>query len=221
MPKYSKVYFLLLSGGMDSTIAGLKIIEAGDHPIIIPVFVNYGQKSVEEEWDSVKKVTEKMKTLSGDKRLTLKPPVRIDLTTEEDFGIFDWSKSKLITGNSQADAYVENRNMILISVVASYAESVITEQEEAVIITGFRDEFEDTSPAFRDAINHVFKILHNRVRVETPIIDFKDKRRLVKKHEKYLKFLNLTWSCYTPVDGEPCGICEACTSRQRALKTVR
>lgn len=124
MSEYRRVYFLLLSGGLDSTIAGLKIIEVGDCSRIIPVFVNYGQKSVEQEWDSVKKVAEKMKMLTRDKEITFHPPVRIDLKSEEVFSIFNWSKSKLITGNNQANAYVENRNMILISVVASYAESV-------------------------------------------------------------------------------------------------
>ena len=215
----SKVYFLLLSGGMDSTIAGLKIIERNDCERIIPVFVNYGQKSVEHEWDSVKKVAKKMKVFASDKGITLEQPVRIDLKTKEGFGTFDWSKSQLLTGNSKASAYVENRNMILISVVASYAESMIRGKEEAVIATGFRHEWEDTSPEFVNAINNVFKVLNNRVRVEAPVIQFKNKKKLVREHEKYKQFFDLTWSCYMPANGKPCGICDACTNRKEALKS--
>jgi len=126
----------------------------------------------------------------------------------------------LITGNPQDKAYVENRNMILISVVASYAESVIAEKEEAVIVTGFRDEFQDTSPKFVDAINCVFEILDNKVRVEAPIVLFTDKGELIKSHEKYRKILDRTWSCYTQVDGKPCHKCEACIDRQEALESI-
>ena len=212
-----EIYFILLSGGLDSTIAGLNVIERNDFERIAPVFVNYGQKSVEQEWDSVRKVVENMKILYGDKGVKIEPPVRVDLKTREGFGIFDWSKSKLITGNRKASDYIENRNMILISVVASYAESVITENQEAVIVTGFRHEWEDTSPEFVDAINSVFKVLNNRVRLEAPVIKFRDKKMLLKVHEKYRQFFDLTWSCYTPANGKPCGTCSACTSRKEAL----
>ncbi len=210
---------MLLSGGIDSTIAALKMVERKDCTRIIPVFINYGQKSLEQEWNSVLKVAENMKRLYGDRILKFESPVRIDLGSEKEFGIFNWSKSRLITGDRKASDYVENRNMILISIVASYAESVKRDDEEAIVVTGFRNEWEDTSPKFVDAINDVFKVLKTGVRVEAPVIQFRDKNELLKAHEKYREFFDLTWSCYTPINGKPCGNCSACISRQEALES--
>jgi len=210
---------VLLSGGIDSTIAALKMVERKDCTRIIPVFINYGQKSLEQEWNSVLKVAENMKRLYGDRILKFESPVRIDLGSEKEFGIFNWSKSRLITGDRKASDYVENRNMILISIVASYAESVKRDDEEAIVVTGFRNEWEDTSPKFVDAINDVFKVLKTGVRVEAPVIQFRDKNELLKAHEKYREFFDLTWSCYTPINGKPCGNCSACISRQEALES--
>ena len=215
----NKVYLVLLSGGIDSTIAALKIIERKDCARMIPVFINYGQKSLEQEWNSVLKVAKNIKRLYGDSIEEFESPVRIDLGSKNGFGIFNWSKSKLITGNRGASDYVENRNMILISIVASYAESVKRGDEQAVIVTGFRNEWEDTSPKFVDAMNGVFKVLKTGVRVEAPVIQFKDKNELLKAHEKYRQFFDLTWSCYTPLNGKPCGNCSACILRQKALES--
>lgn len=216
-----KVHLVLLSGGLDSTIAALRTIERKDCVRVIPVFINYGQKSLEQEWKSVMRVTENMKRLYGNRKMEIESPVKIDLNSKREFGIFNWSKSKLMTGNRKASDYVENRNMILISTVASYAESVKGDSEEAVIVTGFRNEWEDTSPEFVDAINNVFKVLKTGVRVEAPIIQFRDKNELLKAHKEYRPFFDLTWSCYTPINGQPCGNCSACTLRKEALEYTK
>jgi len=216
MSELNKVYFLSLSGGMDSTIAGLKILENVNNTQVFPIFINYGQKSVDQEWISVQKVMRKMKEYFECKEILIVDPIRINLKKIKGYGIFDWSESMLITGNEESP-YLENRNMILLSIIASFAEEKINEKEKAIIITGFRGGYEDTSQSFVEAINNVFNVLSLRVRVEAPIINYENKALLLKEHSKYSEFWDLTWSCYKPVEGNPCGKCPACKDRAKAL----
>lgn len=217
MSELNNVYFLSLSGGLDSTISGLKILEDENKSHIYSIFINYGQKSVEQEWVSVIKIGKKFKEYFKDKDLSFHKPIRINIKNDKGYSIFDWSKSKLITGTLENTPYLENRNMILISIIASFAETKITEKEKAIIITGFRGGYNDTNQVFVDSMNNLFKNMGTRVEVSAPIINYRKKTPLLKDHAKYRDFFSLTWSCYTPKDNKPCGVCSACRDREKAL----
>jgi 7-cyano-7-deazaguanine synthase len=219
----NKIY-PLLSGGIDSTIAAIKKIKSLESSEIQPIFIDYGQKAHEQEWNSVLEVSRKLAKLVNERKTVFKKPKRIVLscTTSQD-RIFQWSRSRLIIGNVGKDPYVENRNMILISAAASYAESQIEESQQGIIITGFRDEYSDTRREFVSSLNSIFKILlaekRKTIRIEAPIIDYgpTGKGRLLFDFQKYKEIIDLTWSCYEPEDGKPCKKCQACTGRKDAL----
>jgi len=148
-----KVLFSLLSGGIDSTLATLKAIQAGSNKSvssIVPVFIDYGQKSRKQEWNAVLKVSERLRKEANAKEIRFDPPAKIRLAaySRNGFGIFKWSESMLIKGDKSGVAEVENRNMVLVSIAASYAKSLTPHNERAVIITGFRNEFYDTRTEF-------------------------------------------------------------------------
>lgn len=137
--------------------------------------------------------------------------------------IFQWSRSRLILGNSGEDPYVENRNLVLISTAASYAESQIEKSQQGIIVTGFRDEYSDTRREFVASLNCLFKILldgkKKAIRIEAPIIEYgsRGKGKLLSDFQKYKEIICLTWSCYEPEDGKPCKKCQACTGRKDAF----
>lgn len=220
-----KSIYPLLSGGVDSTIATLKIMSSNDFDIIQPIFINYGQKACEQEWKSVCNVSARLAKLVKGNRI-FRNPKRIDLacSSMSKSGIFQWSKSLLLTGDQKGDPYVENRNMILLSVAASFVESQIGKAQEGVIIAGFRDEWPDTQREFVASMNRVLSFLlakkEKYIRIEAPIIDYgpHGKCRMVKDFWKYRNILELTWSCWNPLRGERCRICDACRGRKQALE---
>lgn len=215
----------LLSGGIDSTIATIKRILEGDFAEVQPIFVNYGQKACEQEWKAARTVTNKMSELLGMRRTLFHTPKRIDLYchSEGKLSIFQWSRSKIITGNSASSPYAENRNLILLSVAASFVESQIGNSDEGTIVTGFRDEYPDTQREFVALLNCLLSFLLSKtkktIRVEAPVIGYgpDGKARMIKDFEKYLDIIKSTWSCYIPRNGKQCHRCEACRDRKESL----
>ena len=225
MPMVRRIYSLL-SGGIDSTIATLKRIQKSDYVELQPIFIDYGQKAREQEWNSVCNVSKKLALLVDTRAVHFRNPKRIDLSTpEQTERAFGWSKSKIIKGSAGQNPYLENRNMVLLSLASSYVESQIKEHEEGIIVTGFRNEFPDTQKEFVDLMNDLFAFLlleKKTVTIETPIIDYgpRGKARLLKDFRKFKEIIDLTWSCYEPDNGKPCQKCGACTDRKQAFHEV-
>lgn len=221
--------FLLMSGGLDSTIATLERISQRDFSEIRPIFINYGQKACEQEWKAVCKVSSKIAELVREDEIEFFSPLRIDLRWKTEIGIkiFQWSKSKLLIENPRGAHYVESRNLVLLSVMASFVESSIRKSEEATIVTGFRDEFSDTKREFVQLMNCVLSFLlidkRKKIRVEAPIINYgpSGKKEMVEDFRKFNDILKLTWSCYYPKNGKPCSKCRACTDRKVAFPEDR
>jgi 7-cyano-7-deazaguanine synthase len=223
----TKKLYPLLSGGIDSTIGTLKRIQVRDFSEIQPIFIDYGQKARELEWNSVLAVSQKLAGLADDGNTMFRSPKRIVFSCITDQNrIFQWSRSRLIIGNSGEDPYVENRNMILVSTAASYVESQIGESEYGAIITGFRDEYSDTKREFVASLNCLLKILlaerKKTVQVEAPIIDYgpRGKGKLLADFQEYKNIIDLTWSCYEPENGKPCMKCQACRQERRVYRSL-
>lgn len=223
----NKKIYPLMSGGIDSTIATLKRMSQRDFDEMQPIFIDYGQKACEQEWNAVCEVSKKLAKIAKEIGITFHHPKRIDLScSSENRGrIFQWSRSKLITGSPDGDPYVENRNMILLSVATSFVESQIRSSEKGIIITGFRDEYPDTKGEFVVLFNCLLTFLFSEhgksIEIATPIIDYGPfgKKEMVKDFQRYEDIIELTWSCYNPdpETGKPCQICEACRDRKQAL----
>ena len=171
-----RVIFPLLSGGVDSTIATLKRLETEDYTAVQPIFINYGQRVCEKEWTAVTKITKMIAERFEDDTIRFIEPKRINLRScpQGDNEIFHWSKSQLFTGDPNGCPYVENRNMILLSIAASFAETKIGEYDEGIIITGFRNEYSDTEHMFTEFMNRVFDFVYTPIkkiiRIENPVV---------------------------------------------------
>lgn len=76
--------------------------------------------------------------------------------------------------------------------------------------------FPDCRPKFWRDINACVEQAYG-VTVLTPLI-YMTKRDVVETARRLDVPIDMTWSCYSPVDSKPCGECLACKTREDALK---
>ena len=117
--------------------------------------------------------------------------------------------------------YVPGRNTIFLGIAAHFAEIYDVEH----IVTGHigRDPFPDSKPAYIRAMNNAISQAswlrkRHRVRITTPFAR-STKEDVVRLALKLEVPLDLTWSCHR--NGKrPCGKCQGCLDRSRALNIL-
>jgi 7-cyano-7-deazaguanine synthase len=211
---------VLLSGGMDSTTLlhyGQRTLGVGD---IYALSLIYGQKHARElemaAWQA-KAVGVKEhrqidigfvgELLQGNSALT-NPNVAVpDLADLEDNQL------------SQPPTYVPNRNMILLSLAAAWAESVGAKRVFYGAQAQDRYGYWDCTVDFVTRINDVLSLnRETRVTIEAPFAEM-SKADLVRVGLALGVDYAHTWSCYRGGD-EPCGTCPTCVERSRAFAEV-
>lgn len=119
----------------------------------------------------------------------------------------------------QPPTYVPNRNMILLSLAAAFAEA--HGAQEVYYGAQANDEYGywDCTPAFLDAINRVLALNRRTpVRVYAPFVGMSKAESLNIGLELGVDYSH-TWSCYR--GGEmPCGTCPTCVERRNAFAAV-
>lgn len=212
----------LLSGGLDSSFSLLELAEEfaanKSHNLIFPIFFDYGHQAARIEWKRVKSVVQLIQKKYG--KTVVAKPIKISLKSD----LFQWTKSNAFKGNSgNRNAEIENRNMVLFSVLASYLLTCANNQQVTTtsftITSGFRDgelfdcnqrfftAFEDLLKLYKPCFTFSFKFLSE---TRHQIIEAIGRKYNEQESED---FLRLTTSCYDPgKNGEPCGICHKCVS---------
>ena len=193
--------FSIVSGGLDSSLA--TYIAKHRYKEVIPVFFDWGQKALHEEWKAVKLLASK---------LELTDPVSISIP------ISNWDNSSLTKGNpSQIDPkniIVFERNLIFISIAASFARS----HGGGTLVVGFnkQDAGYDTKDSFVAEINTLLNQLNKEfpnlpIGLDAPLIQ-QDKYSIISQL-KEVGLFDLTYSCYA-AEG-PCNKCPACEKRAK------
>lgn len=222
--------YILFSGGFDSTLAFLKTIEENDNIKLMPMFFNYGQKSKEREAQAVSRLVPALRDRVKSEGKTIEID---DCITSEIPNAFQWSHSSIIEGRPETKDYgLENRNMILLSLVVSkiMADYRLEGSSGTIeIVTGFTNEYYDTKLSFVHLYNTLLEKIGQetglKIRVITPLIpeDQKDTIKVgIKKLIRLAHSLNalellesMTWSCYFPEGDNTCGHCPQCEKRKR------
>ena len=109
-------YYALFSGGVDSTLATVKVLNQSKRVRITPLFFDYGQRNASEELAAVNQVIPLLRNRLGHVSSQLDEPRVFQLD-----GLFSWSNSPILrwgTGDKHRPD-LENRNMILIGCAAS------------------------------------------------------------------------------------------------------
>lgn len=215
----------LFSGGLDSTYSLFKrckeVEKASEASHIQPIFMDYGQYASIAEWSSVREVVKFIQSeLNG--RTILDEPIIINLRSD----LFIWSKSVAFNGmeTKGSTPEIENRNMVLLSILYSYAMACARNQNvpKAVfeVYGGFKDgEIADCNSSFFSSLSGLMKQYHPEYTVNFHLLPggltrkntISKLKKLLKGSETKLKRLKgLTISCYSPIDGKPCGACWKC-----------
>ncbi|MHA1990849.1 MAG: 7-cyano-7-deazaguanine synthase [Candidatus Hodarchaeales archaeon] len=192
-----KKAIVLCSGGMDSvTTLGLAKREGYECYVL---FINYGQKTVDKERYFSKIASQRFQA---------------KFQEEELFALRNLTKSSLIHDDGETE--VQGRNAVLISLAASYAQTI----GASSIFIGIQSQdvpYKDAQKEFLDNINRALKFAYN-VEISAPLLN-NSKEEIIKIAKKLNIDLNLTYSCYYNPD-HPCGECPSCVVRISAEKKV-
>lgn len=205
---------VLLSGGMDSAYCLHWAKE--NYGGVWAVFVDYGQRNLEAEGLAARRIAAKaevplsiyqMRVTWNATLCALSRPLRTG--TDED-GI--------------SHAFVPGRNLHLLTVAAARTREV--EADTLVIGCCLNDAqaFPDCRPAFLRAAGSTLGLAYGKqLRVVAPLIRTSKAGMLyaARARPEVWAAVQESWSCYTPTKaGFPCGECDACGHRDRAVAEV-
>lgn len=204
---------VLLSGGLDSAVVLYQAVAAGDE--VRALTIRYGQRHSYE--------------IECAARLAASLPVREHKVIDLDLAAFGGSA---LTDPSVAvptertsgipATYVPARNTIFLSLALAYAE--VTDSDR--ILAGFNavdySGYPDCRPEYLECFQSLAMLATKKtvegspIRVEAPLIRM-GKAEIVSLGTSLGVNFHLTSSCYQPVGGKPCGVCDSCVIRDAGM----
>lgn len=213
---------IILSGGMDSTIAMRLAVEKYGASNVSALTFNYGQKQAIE----IEKAKESTKLLEVTHKIVdaaMLGDIAQGFSANVDKNI-DMPTIQEVLGDPRPKTYVPNRNMILLSIAAAYAET----RNVDTIICGLQihDQYGywDTTQNFVEKMNEVLNENRNqRIKIIAPFSDLNkvEELNLLQELDGNLNLLKHTLTCYNPdSEGKSCGKCPSCSERKGAFKKL-
>jgi|TARA_B100000579_G_scaffold322845_1_gene272602 7-cyano-7-deazaguanine synthase len=205
---------VVLSGGLDSSVATMMCVDKYGKDNVQTVTFDYNQKQkleIEKASDLCKELEVKHTILDLSVLGTIAQPMSANISGTE----VDMPNIKEVLGDPQPVTYVPFRNMILLSIAMSHAEV----QGCNKVITGLQvhDEYGywDTTQKFVDTMNVVAS--QNRthsVEIEAPFSQMSKAEEIEVAIELgQFDLLRHTLTCYNPQGVLSCGKCPSCAER--------
>lgn len=206
---------VLLSGGLDSAVALYLAKQEGFE--LYALSFDYGQRH-NRELNAAKAVAKKAGV--NDHRIV---SIQLD----------QWGDSSLTNKSIEVEdgdvnrtdipvTYVPARNMIFLSVAASYAEAIGSQDiyigVSEVDYSGYVDCRQEFIDAMELAINKGTVMgaeLNKPIHIHAPFVNKTKSQEITLGMELGVDF-GLTWSCYRGED-KPCGTCDSCLLRAKAF----
>lgn len=211
----AKKAVVLLSGGLDSQIT--LQLALSQHFEVYALSFDYGQRHA-REMDAAIAIAQKAGIIHQIVTMKLGGIAKSSLT-QSDIAVEAGDLEK----SSIPNTYVPARNMIFLSVAASYAESVGAQDifigVSEVDYSGYVDCRESFIDAMEAAINQgtVCAVEENRpIKIHAPFIHQTKKEEILLGQQLSVDF-SLSWSCYLGGD-KPCKQCDSCLLRMKAFK---
>lgn len=211
----TKGVVVILSGGMDSTIAMRIAVEKYGSENVKALTFNYGQKQKVE----IEKARQSTSFLEVEHKIidaSFLHDISMGFSANVDPSI-KMPTIREVLGDPTPKTYVPNRNMILMSIAAAYAETKGID----TILCGLQvhDEYGywDTTQSFVDAVNNVLN--QNRkvkIKIVAPFSELSKKQEIaiLEELDDNIGLLLMTITCYNPNEnGESCGKCPSCSER--------
>lgn len=207
---------VLLSGGLDSSITLFMAKNEGFEVHALSCI--YGQKHSKELEFAAKQVQ-----LVGAKEHRV---INVNIGQWGGSSLTDEARSVDhgdVDRDDIPDTYVPARNMVFLSLAASYAESIgardIFIGVSEVDYSGYVDCRQSFIDAMQIAINQgtVCGAEHNDpIKIHAPFINKTKSEEIIIGQELGVDFSS-TWSCYKGEE-EPCGVCDSCLLRAKAFE---
>ena len=214
---------VLSSGGLDSTTClGIAVDKYGSDNVST-ILVYYGQRHA-KELDCAKMIARYYGVSHYEFDIA-------NIFKFSDSTLLNQSKSNVAqasyaeqmkkSGSSKVDTYVPFRNGLMLSVAASFADSIYKDDEIELYIGVHKDDaiisaYADCSASFINAMASAISVgTYGRIHLIAPFID-NDKKEVVRVGLDLGVPYHLTWSCYAGGQ-KPCGKCATCIDRAKAF----
>ncbi len=206
---------VLLSGGLDSTVAMYMAKDEGYE--VYALSFDYGQKHRRELECAM--ASARLVVAAEHKMVSLNLNLGSNSSlTNPDVAVEDGDADR----TDIPQTYVPARNMVFLSVAASYAESIGAEHifigVSQVDYSGYVDCRESFIKAMENAINQgtVMAVEENKpITIHAPFL-YKSKAEEIQMGAALKVDFSKTWSCYRGGE-KPCGTCDSCLLRAKAF----
>ncbi len=183
----------LVSGGLDSTLVGVLLKEEGVPTY--PLFVDYGQRASEREWNAC---------LAVHNKYGLPRPERVDLAG---YGKLILSGLTTESKHVKDEAFTPGRNFLFILVGAAYAYQVGANAVSIGLLSQRYSLFPDQRKDFVEAAEQSIRYALNKdVKVVTPLFEFSKADVIALAKQRGIVG---TYSCHEGKE-KPCGHCISC-----------
>jgi 7-cyano-7-deazaguanine synthase len=198
-----------ISGGLDSSV--ILSIAVQKHEEVYAISYNYGQRHDKELLYAGIQVDEY--NIEDHKIIDLQFFKDIAFTSALTNNNINVAHARDVLGDAQTVNYVPFRNMMMLSIACSYAESI----EASTVYHGSalvdsQAGYWDGSKEFLKQINNLTALNRkNRIKIAAPLINLSKQQIVRLGLDNNVKFED-TWTCY---EGKElaCGYCTACSSR--------
>lgn len=210
-----KIAVVLLSGGLDSMVAGGLAREAGYE--LVALTIDYNQRHRVEL-----QAAARIATVLGARRHIVLP---LDLAA---FGgsalTADMPVPKDGVGPGIPNTYVPARNTIFLSLTLGLAE--VSGANDVFIGVNALDYsgYPDCRPEFIDAFQHLASLATKAgveghpVRINAPL-QHMSKADIAREANRLGLDAGMSWSCYDPAPGDQhCGLCDSCRLRSKGFE---
>lgn len=213
---------VILSGGMDSTIAMRLAVEKYGKENVSALTFYYGQKQ-RREIEMARMST----NLLGVKHRVVDASFLGDISKGFSANVdtdMAMPTIKDVLGDPRPKTYVPNRNMILMSIAAAFAET----QNVDTVVCGLQvhDEYSywDTTQRWVDKVNDLLSENRNvKIKLVAPfsILSKKQELNILRELDGNLNLTLYTLTCYNPnPQHESCGNCPSCSERIKNFAEV-
>jgi 7-cyano-7-deazaguanine synthase len=206
---------VLLSGGLDSTVALYEAIEMCGNDNVGAVSVNYGQRHG-KELEAARRVMEIAGCKDRHAVIDLPEVLPVSMLTNVDEPIPNKSYAEI---EGVSPTYVPFRNGTLLSIAAAVASAAGAK----FLYAGMHSEdahnwaYPDCTFEFLGAMGNAIYIgTYHKVRLIVPLV-WMTKAAVVRRGNWLCAPLEETWSCYAGGD-KHCGLCMTCRARRDAFK---
>lgn len=216
---------VLGSGGVDSTTCvAMAVKEYGAENVVI-ASLHYGQKH-DIELECARKIAKfySVRHIEDDISSVMKYAKNVCalMTGGADISPTSYTEQQATSGVCRVNTYVPFRNGLMLSVAASYADSLFPNEPVDIYYGAHADDargnaYADCSVEFVKAMDNAISIgTYGLIHVKAPLMNM-TKADVVKLGLSLSVPYELTYSCYNGQE-KPCGVCASCRTRREAFR---